>query len=229
MAALTACSTAHINQELKPGIHYKRDMILEVDGFQGEGVLVIPLKEIHKFHVEARGELDLFTMTTCHREWTKEKAWNVKRKSGLFGWGRKIVKNEVNFDLSLNQLEKSDFCLIELGGYERDKGRHSWAIIDVRSEMTTLPATVNCNGSQYQSEGVTVCQSRAELIQSISFAVEVLTSPDKGCDLPSERGMIFEFPIKKGKCSYAFIETKAPHREHRMTTFGYEKILIRED
>lgn len=229
MVALSSCSTSHIRQQLSINTHYKRDMILSVDGHEGEGVLVVPEKDIHKFHVQARGDLDLFTLTTCHRDWTKDRAWNVKTKSGLFGWNKKIHENQVKFDLKLNELEKNDFCLIELGGYEKEKGRHSWAIIDVQTEETNLPAYVFCNGSEYQSKGVTVCQSRNGLNQGIKFEVDVLTDPDKECDLPNKRGKYFEFPIPKGKCVYLFIEVNPPHREHRLVTFGYESILIRED
>ena len=227
----TSCSTAHITQKLTPGTHYKRDMILEVDGYQGEGLLVVPEKPVHKFHVEARGELDLFTLTTCHREWTKEKAWNVKKKSGLFGWGRKIMKREVEFPLSLNPLERSDYCLTELGGYEKDKGRHSWAMVDYQpSDLSKfLPAFVQCNGSGRNYSGVSMCQSRKGLIQSIEFTEDMLVDPDPECRGPKGQGRKFEFQLPEGKCVYLFVEKSEPHREHRLTTFGYEQILIRED
>ncbi|MCK5609730.1 hypothetical protein KAR91_48095, partial [Candidatus Pacearchaeota archaeon] len=135
---IVGCS-ALPKQILDPEIYYKRDMILTVDGFQGEGTLVVPDRKKHSFHVQARGHLDMFSLQTCHREWTKERAWNVKVKSGLFGWGREIKKDQIKFSLMRNTLERKDYCLIELGGYEKKQGRHSWAIIDVQSSEYELP------------------------------------------------------------------------------------------
>lgn len=228
LITLFGCASMRPRQNLDPSFYYKKDMIVEVNGQEGEGVLVIPESEKLDFYVQARGDLDLFTLTTCHREWTKEKAWNVKRRNQGLGWVRRMQTNEIKFDITPNGVEKTSYCPIDLGGYEEQKGRHSWALIDIKGKDTTLPAQVTCNGEYYRSEGVSMCQSRETLIQAIKFESEVFVAPDPECDLGKNKGSYFEFPIKLGKCVYLFREAKKPHRDHRLTTYGYEKILIRK-
>lgn len=232
---IASCASEPI-QNLDPETLYKRDMVLRVDGQASEGAIVVPMKDVHTFHVQARGTLDLFTLTTCHRDWSKEKAWKIP--PAIFRgqdtqyrdpeWKRSLDENQVRFQLRLTPVERSGGCLVELGGYDKN-GKHSWAMIDFLDAETTLPATVSCNGNQYRSGGVTICQSRKELVQLIQFDTEVEVSPDSECDtMDKKRGMLFSFDMPRGRCVYAFREVKLPHRIHRLTTFGYESILIRE-
>ncbi len=201
-------------------------MLLSVDGVEGEGILVVPSSgTTYKFLVTSRGKLDMFTLETCHREWTKEKSWNVKVKSGIFGWRRKLLKDRVEFDFTPTALEKGD-CLMELGGYEAKGGRHSWALIDFQDGIDTLPAKIFCNGTVVESKGVSICQSKKGLLQQILFKNETLIETSKACRMKIDKGKEFQFLTKKGRCMYHFLDIKTD-RTHRLTTFGYEGILIR--
>lgn len=233
MIALTACATpgyAVENQDLSVDKFYKRDMIVTINGTTYEGVAVAPKASKYDFHIEARGDLDMFIMSSCHKEEQKERAWNVKKtvKSGLFGWGRKKIdlKREVKFSYHPNSLERDGDCTMELGGFENRKGRHSWAFIDFESDKYKLPATMNCNGRVIKSKGTTVCQSRNGLIQDITFAEEVLVADNNECGIISKKAKRFEFSLPKGKCS-AIFGTKSG-KFHKLTLLGYESILIRE-
>lgn len=226
---IASCEETVPRQNLKAEIFYKRDMIVKVNGQVFEGAAVLKKAPKYSFHVEARGDLDLFVMTSCHKEESKESAWNVQTeiKTGLFGWGRKKIdkKREVKFDFHPTPLEADGDCAVELGGYELEKGRHSWAFIDFESENYKLPAFVECNGRAYNSKGVTVCQARSGLAQRITFKKPVdIASNDCGIE---GSGKSFEFGIKRGKCAVIF-----GHKEsktfHKLTLLGYEKILIRE-
>jgi len=201
-------------------------MILNIDGHEVEGVLVVPQKEVNEFHVEARGNLDLLTFTTCHREETAESAWNVSERRGWL-FKRKIdKKREVKISYKATEIEKSGGCPVFIGGYEKKEGRHSWAFVDFETDEAKLPAKIFCNGSEYNAGGVSACQSKMGLIQAIKFAEDVSVMPDADCSIGLTSGNYFEFPIKKGQCVYAFIS--ASGKIHRLTTIGYEKILIRE-
>lgn len=217
-----------VNQNLETKNFYRRDMVIN----GREGVAVLALSDKVSFHIEARGNLDLFTMVTCNQSQTKEKAWNVKQKvrSGLFGWGRKLVdkQREIKFEYRPNELEKDGYCPIEFGGYEKDKGRHSWGFVDFQTPDATLPATLLCNGERIASKGVSICQSRAGLIQRIKFAEAVKVFPDVACNIGQTEGVVFEFELPRGQCVFRFRST-VTGREHRLTTLGFEKILIRGD
>lgn len=220
---LIGCSIAPTKiQRLNPETFYKRDMI--VNGH--EGTLVLPYQSQYSFHVEARGKLDLFTMTTCSKEETKEKAWNVTQtiKKGLFGWGKKKIDktSEVKFSYTPSELERDRFCIMELGGYEKSGGRHSWALIDFESPKFKSKAIVICNGRTYQANGVSVCQARVGLYQSIKFKNKVIVSSKAKCGI-NDQG---SFRIKKGRCTTIFKDIKTKEL-HKLTTVGYEGILVR--
>lgn len=202
---------------------YKRDMWLSVDGIQREGVLVGARRASHHFDIQAKGKLDLFTLESCHRDISRENAG----QSGLFG-----DKREVELDYApVAGLEDTGSCVVRLGGYEKLGGRNSWGFVDFEDPGTTLPADVKCNGEHFGSNGVTVCQSKQGLLQQIQFPGPVVVTPSTACPLPpSQDGRTFLFPIAARECVYNFLEVVkpgTPARQHRLTTLGYEAILIR--
>lgn len=219
-------------QQLKTGTTYKRDMIVEVNGVAAEGVMVAELHTSNQIHVVARGDLDMFSMKSCHREWTKEKAWNITEEvsSGLFGWGRRKIDKtrEVEFTYTpVKGIEDLGACPLELGGYSKD-GQHSWAIVDFKTPLEELPITVLCNGSKTKAKGVAICQARTGLMERVEFESDVIISPDTGCELGVTEGKVFEFLQPRGVCVYRIQELTGAKRVGRLTLVGYEGILIRE-
>lgn len=215
-----ACTS--VQQKLDPKVHYPKDMALNINGHQGVGTIVVPWAQLYKFQVTARGKLDLGTYSTCHREWYQESAWD---DSDWFD-----DEHKMKFTFMPNAVERG-YCPMQLGGYEKKKGRHSWALVDFEDGSATLPAQVHCNGNTYNSRGVTVCQSRAGLLQKIIFPVEVLTSPDKECPITKNKdGKEFEINLTRGECVYMFLEKdEKSNRIHRLTTYGYDEVILRED
>lgn len=211
-----------IPQRLDPDLFYKRDMEIRVNGHQGEGVLVIPRASSYNFDIKAQGKLDLFTLTTCHREQTKEHA-------GDKGWFKNA--NHRKFEFIPAPLEADSLaCPVQLGGYERIKGRHSWAFIDFEHPNLSLPAFLNCNGAQYNTKGVSVCQSKTGLLQEIRFTEQVLWPQENTCiKLMSNDEKKFRFKMPKGQCIFRFVTKSGEERWHRMTTIGYQQILIRKN
>lgn len=225
LAGLVSCASEEKTPTLNPDTVYKRDMVLSVNGIKGDGVLVVPQKDVHKMHIIAQGDLDLFTFTTCHREESTENASNVTTRAGLF---RRTIekKREIDLEYTPTIIERSGGCPVYVGGYEQEKGRHSWGLIDFETDDAKLPATLSCNGATVESNGVSICQSRNGLIQAIRFKSSVRVSPEPECDLGKTAGDYFEFSIKKGQCVYAFMD--ADKKIHRLTTIGYELIPIRK-
>lgn len=223
LAFATSCAPMPVQQVDKDKF-YKRDMLLNVDGIEREGVMVVPSAAVHQFDVTLKGKADLFTLDSCHREISRENAG----QGGLFG-DRKRVTLDYRPVIGL---EDTGSCVVRLGGYERTGGRHSWALIDFEDPKTTLPAKVKCNGEQFETNGVAVCQSKEGMIQEIGFQVEVnvVASPECPMPIPDDR-KTFQFKIAPRECVYNFLEIapKEKRREHRLTTLGYSEILIRGD
>lgn len=221
IVSLIGCSS--VPQKLDPKKFYKRDMDLKINGHQGEGVLVVPREKTYHFDIRAKGKLDLFTFSTCHREQTREKA-------GQRGWF--ADKKRRKFEYAPAPIEREHLaCPAELGGYERGKGRHSWGFVDFEHPELNLPALVSCDGSVYNSRGVTVCQAKVGLIQEIKFAQPVLAPEQNVCTVLKslDGGKTFRFKMPKGRCVFRFLTKEGEESWHRMTTLGYQSILIRED
>lgn len=203
-------------QGLDENMVYRRDAALKVNGVSADGTFVASRAPKYRIEISTKGNLDLLTITTCHREFSAEKL-----RSGFFG------KNRFEYEfIPVEGIEDVGGCPLAIGGYEAEKGRHSWAFVDFETPEATLPARVLCNGTDRQSRGVSICQSREGLLERIAFDVPVEVSPDPGCPLPpSIDKKLFEYPVNKGLCVYAFLARDG--RFHRLTTIGYEGIVIR--
>jgi hypothetical protein len=225
---LISCNPVLEKQKLNSDEFYKRDIIITVNGETDEGAIVAKPASKYSFHIEARGDLDVFIMNSCHKEETKEKAWNVKTtiKSGLFGWGRKQIdsKREITFDYFPNELEKDD-CPLQFTAVE-EKGRHSWGYVDFENEFYKIKASVLCNGRTLEANGVSICQARAGLTQIIKFPEVVKSSAKNLCGLPAFEGQRFEFKMPKGKCTLVF--KGASNEFFKINLLGYEGLVLRE-
>jgi hypothetical protein len=198
---------------IEPGVNYMKDIRIKNKQFEARGMIVLPRKPLYTIEYHSPGKVDLFTSRTRDSEISIEKA------------GGGIKKNKVTINYRPSELELSPGSIVDVGAFEYKRGRHAWGLIDFQDEFTTLQADVICNGKPYKSPGVTVCQSRTGLVQKISFPEEVTVLPDEGCEIGKNKGTEFIFGIRSGLCVYAFVGLE---KIHRLTTFGYDKILIRE-
>ncbi len=96
-------------------------------------------------------------------------------------------------------------------------------MIELEDPGYQLDATLDCTGVTLNNKGVSICQSKAGLIQHISFAEEVKTAFDSKCQMATSDNKTFEYVMAKGQCYFVFKGAQV----HRLTTLGYEKILIR--
>jgi hypothetical protein len=226
---LTGCAVGEsvkMKQDLEQNKFYKRDMIVTVNGATVEGVGVFPQASVYNFDVESRGNLDLFVLESCHRSMEKERAWNVTKTVRRVFWKKKITeKRRVQFQYRPTEIEK-DYCPIRLSGYEKARGRHSWAFIDFEDKVDTLKAVLRCNGVEEIVNGSSVCQSRQGFIQEIEFDMKVAVDSSQEClkGLP-QVGTKFQIALPKRECVFIFMNKK--QNSHRLTTVGYEDILIR--
>lgn len=230
---LAGCSTTQDGGSIKlpshqdpdPKVYYKRDMKIKYDKKEYIGTVVLPKGDSYDLNFKSKGKLDLFTFTTCHREITNEHA-------GTTGFFESKKQIGLKYTPSPKH-EKKGACPIQVAGYDL-KGKHSFAYLDIDTDGYTLSATIHCNGQQYRSNGVTICQSKFGLEQSITFDVEVdfmpSANPYKNCKnliykTVNYKEFIYEIPARE--CGFVFIE-KTSTKKHKLNTIGYEKILIRE-
>lgn len=218
-----SCSKEY--SSVNPETVYKKDISVIFEGKEFVGMAVLPGQASYDLHIKAKGDLDLFTFTNCHREEVSEDAWNVQETKRTFIFKKQVdKKKEIKLTFRPTELEKDGPCPIFVAGYEESKGRHSWAFIDFENEENRLISEVQCNGETKMFTGVSVCQARAGLLQRIKFSVNVKTSPD--CPIRIINDFEYEIEIPLGECVYTFMSESG--ETHRLTTFGYEQVLIRK-
>jgi len=188
--------------------------------FCGTGVL--PSKESYKLKIIGYGKINFFTLTTCHEEDTTD---NPDR--GIF------KKNGV---VSINHkptLERELMCPMYISAYNK-KNKSAFGIVVFEHNKLKLSSVTKCNGYTRRNNGVSICQSREGLIQSIEFDEEVTQlKPTIGViglicpKLSSKDNKKFTFKLPKKECIYQFKGKQSGHF-HRFYTIGYEDIIVRE-
>lgn len=214
---LAGCSST--SQVLEPGLFYKRDLSIEVNGQSHEGVVVVPRASQYEIVISPRGDADLLRIQSCHREESFEKI------SG--GW---FKKNQFKYSYSPRPgLEDEGVCPLRIDVYEAKPGRHSWALIEMEHPDYTVSARLHCNGSTSVFNGVGVCQGKSDTIQKLEFMQEVRFAPPmpSSCSEPKKvDGLSWEFQMSYGECLFHF-QTR-DGRVGRLTTVGYTGLLVRE-
>lgn len=200
-------------QELDPKIYYKRELDMRVNGSIAKGTFVAKKNNAYRIKINFPGKGDLVTLKTCHRETESE---DLGRRETIT-----FTPNE--------GMEDTGLCFLEIAAFEYKKGRHAWGLIDFHSEKFQLPAKIKCNGKTYISEGTTICQSKEGLFQKIEFGEPILFSEKSKCKpLPFDEGMrVSEFNMPNRECTFIF-KGQESGKLHKLTTIGYEQIIIRE-
>ena len=221
VAILLLISGCDLVQQTNPDVFYRRDAVIRYGGREYLGVAVLPRSAKYDLEIEFPGNLDLFTLRTCHREFTQEDF-----KSG--GWFSRKGNNVKISYVPQDGLEAPIYCPVELSGFDSERGRNGWGFIDFESDTEKLSGLVKCNGKRQVFNGVSVCQTLAGLMQSIVFPVKVQTA-ESDCFKPETLDqMTYTIHAPVGRCVYVFREMEGEKRFHRFTTIGYQSILVRK-
>ena len=211
LSGCVSLTTPEVRQELNPKVYWKRDLKVTINDYESNGTLVVPKAENYTIDIDPPGAKDLVVMKTCHREHEAEK----------LGFWKKLEFTP------MPGIEDTGLCYLEVAVFELREGRHAWALIDFESDTFQLPHRIKCNGSQYNSNGTSVCQSKEGLIQEIIFPEEVVFSDKSKCPpLPISDKKTFRFRMHNRECVYIAKGTSG--RLAKLTLIGYEKLLIRE-
>ena len=207
-----------IDQKLSPAVFYKRDMKMRINGVAYRGVAVPPRAEVYDLELETVGEINMLTITSCHREDIFEEP-----SKGWFKAGNKFKYTY----RPLKGIEDGRGCLLDVGSYEKGKGRHAWGTVDFITDTETLLATTTCDGAVLRTGPVSICQAKAGLTQRIKFDQRMKVSPDKGCEvLRTTDELLYEYEMPKEECVFYFGSKDGAY--HRHTTLGFESVFVRD-
>lgn len=219
-----ACTTTL--PKLDPTIKYQRDLRFKVESWSKgkwgnelkfEGVGVISFAEKLKVTLYAVGKVDMMVMSSCHRE--------IKVANPKSSWWSKGHSFEFS---PVKDIETNKPCSIQLGVYEKSKGRHGWGMLAIESSQANMSSVTTCNGVTKSWRGTSFCQAKKGLIQLIYFKNKVETTMYGDCRIKiPEDGKSWEYSMPSGKCILYFFDSTNENLEHVHYMYGYETIPIR--
>jgi hypothetical protein len=187
-----------------------------------DGTDVLPLARSYHFKVYPSAKINKIIWTTCHQSKFKNKPDT--------GW----FNNNFEFDFEpAGGIEDQSSCALEIAITTED-AYSDLALFEFkdRREEVNLPATMRCNGGNWPTTGVSICQSAAGLRQLISFSEPVLLPEnDKpGCNvMKTSDEKTYSYNIAPAECHYYFTaqsrSKNGKRRLFRLTTLGYTKVM----
>lgn len=218
---LNGCSTLSTISGPSTGAIYKNDILGTINGVAFNGVGVIPASPQYDMKITSRVDVDLLTIKSCHRDFSVESAIKL-------GWFESKRSYEYIYNPMPN-IEDLGSCLVHIGSYSQASGQNAWGVVDFETPDADLPAENICDGADKMTNGVSICQAQAGLIQEIVFKTPVKQSGklDPKCQMTSGDGLRWQYHMPLGECVIAFGEINEPYRIHRHDTIGFTDILIR--
>lgn len=196
------------SQQLKDDTIYKRD--ISINGV--EGLTVLPKQESYTINLKAFANIDMLVIRSCHRE------VSFYPNSSSFQYTYAPSKG----------LEDNAFCDVDIEAYNA-KGTHSFGHIIFSDPQFTEKGTLRCNGETKEQVGISACQAKAGLLQTLDFIYPMTLAPNSQCKAPTTKdNKHWEFSPSLGLCSYIFANKNfTPVKYHLLVTFGYQSILVR--
>lgn len=202
-----------------PNVTYKFDIKGTVNGVAFDGVGVVPYSTDYQMNIVSRVDVDMLLINSCHR--------SIQFPSAIeLGWFDK--KRGFAYDFQPNEMENNGSCLVKISSLNKDSNtENAWAILDFQTPESTLPSTQQCNGDYSSSTGVSICQSKTGLVESIKFTVPVEMASSAPCPFTTKDNYSWKYQIADGVCVVDFHEIASPHRKHRHTSVGFNAVQIR--
>ncbi len=209
-----------------PNTKFKYDLTGDINGIPFEGVAVMPLSTSYLLHVKSKFDVDMMTITTCHRDWDDQD--HPIQNDHWFKPNRQF-----SFQFSQSDgIENVGTCLLRIGAYNKSGHPMAWAVIDFQTPESQMPAYQKCNGAEGPTGGVSICQSLAGLDEEIDFdqpmEIADVTTPQCKPYVPKD-GKHWIYTLPSGECVIYFQEFALPHRLHRHTSIGYQKNQIKSN
>ena len=209
---LLSVSCSELQMKLSPEVFYRND--LQINQIFGSGT--VPNAKEYPFNITSYSDMDLLTVTTCHREYSAQ----PKAKTASYVYRP--------------QLEEHYFCPVYFSAYNRE-GRTSFGLVIPENPKHTQEAILECNGKIKSHKGIAICESRAGLKQKISFPEKML--PAKPVNGPAERKedcpviapnatQVWEFSLPNRECLYQW-KNSSTGATFQLYTIGYEQIIVR--
>ncbi len=204
---LAGCPEVQRVDGIAPSEYLRATLPVEIDGVTVPGAGVAQRRAAAKIKVVLPERTKLLTLRSCHRyvPLPNPQSPLVYAYSPAF-----LLENEGS-------------CVVFVSAIT-EQGKRYLGIVDWTADERG-GASVDCNGERRQTIGVSFCQSRAGLLQSVWPAEKSeLAASAPGCNPMRQDGERYFYAISKGLCVYSFRLSSGEY--HRHTTWGYEDVGI---
>lgn len=189
-----------------------------------DGVGVVAAADKYDIHVESQIRLDRIEVETCARQ---DVCQNDKHCPPSFevesGWWGNPGKRMV-YHFIPSAIEAEGSCPIFIKVFDK-AALAAWGFLAVRKDET-LSGLFVCNGQSVLYPGHSVCQTKAGLIQRLSFEIPIEDfEVDRQCGLKKIDEKNFELRPELGLCTGKFYADK---RWHGIDIIAYDEVLIRQ-
>jgi len=166
------------------------------------GACVFPRQSTYRLQLQTPPKTKHIVMQSCHRF--------------------DVFPSKAPFDSRYTPgfwIEKMGSCVLFVTAIREDGSKRVAIAAFTANEQA--PATVHCNGTRAKSDGASLCQSKAGLIQSIWFEQTAESYSPERCPTPVKdgAGMRWEYRIGEGLCVYLFVLKDGSRHKH--TTWGF--------
>ena len=196
--------------------HYRKDLLLTVNGKQIKGMGVAPSAKSYKIHIKAHAKLDYLAIETCHRSESLESP----------SYKPRVIKKRKEYEYNYVPVGLERNCAVSFTVYNK-RGEDSWGYIGFESLDYTLPARIECNGGVVKGNGNSSCHSKAGLHQRITFDRVVKVIEDADCGLSAGKNGSWQFQQPLGAKVCIFMSKDKQF--HKLRLFGYNGVILQED
>jgi hypothetical protein len=204
---------------------YRSDLVLGVNSKTFDGVAVTAAQDALYIDVTSVINLDRVEFESCARQ---DVCQNGKNCSSNFyrmdtGWFGKPGQHMIYY-YQPNEVERKGSCPIYIRVFDK-QALAAWGFLAFRAEDETLQAHFSCNGFMWKYAGHSVCQTKAGLIQQISFDEDIEeSSVDESCHITRLNARAFELRPDRGLCTGKFY---ANGKWHGLDLIAYAQVLVR--
>lgn len=203
---------------------YRADLQITTDAVTFDGVGVTSARSVAMdINVVSQINLDRVEVETCAREDVCE---NGKPCNGNFtiddGWFGTSGKS-MTYHYLPSPDESVGSCPIYFRVYAKTD-LAAWGFLAFRAPTETLPGHMVCNGVSWNFAGHSMCQTKAGLIQRITFDQPIDDfDADKNCGVTKIDPKTFELRPALGLCT---VEFESQGKWHALDLIAYKSVLV---
>lgn len=225
VAFILSCASVQPQTTPKgPLYSYRAELSIGLGGSEFTGLAVTKLAPVN-IVIKSLVSMDRIQVTSCARQ-------NICENGGFCDsqfvidrdWWTGSGKSAVYY-YEPNEAESKGVCPLYIEVYSK-ADLTDWGMVAFRTDET-LPAKLACNGSGWTFSGLSVCQTKNGLDQSIKFdrALKAFES-EPACHMTQDATDATKFWLRPemGFCKAVFSDGA---NEHRLLLLGYDSVLLR--